>query len=137
MKSSTVEDVISSFPHPVIPTVQVQLDYQTIQAIRKFLQANSWAIDTHLGGGTLGHLGYIIADASYTMIAPKTDYGPALWIIPQAPGRAPFNMDGTEAQICTARHVWEEDVQTYRTCTSMQQALKKSSEFLTPCIWTF
>jgi hypothetical protein len=27
--------------------------------------------------------------------------------------------------ISAARHVWEEDVQTYRTCTSVQQALKK------------
>jgi hypothetical protein len=34
-------------------------------------------------------------------------------------------MDGTVAQISAARHIWEEDVQTYRTCTSMQQALKK------------
>jgi hypothetical protein len=29
------------------------------------------------------------------------------------------------AQISAARHVWEEDVQTYRTYTSVQQALKK------------
>jgi hypothetical protein len=29
------------------------------------------------------------------------------------------------AQISAARHVWEEDVQTYRTCTSIHQALKK------------
>jgi hypothetical protein len=29
------------------------------------------------------------------------------------------------AQISAARHVWEEDVQTYRTCTSVQQVLKK------------
>jgi hypothetical protein len=34
-------------------------------------------------------------------------------------------MDGTAAQISAARHVWEENVQTYRTCTSVQQALKK------------
>jgi hypothetical protein len=34
-------------------------------------------------------------------------------------------MDGTAAQISAARHIWEEDVQTYRTCTSVQQALKK------------
>jgi hypothetical protein len=32
---------------------------------------------------------------------------------------------GTTAQLSAARHVWEEDVQTYRTCTSVQQALKK------------
>jgi hypothetical protein len=34
-------------------------------------------------------------------------------------------MDGTSAQNSAARHIWEEDVQTYRTYTSLQQALKK------------
>jgi hypothetical protein len=34
-------------------------------------------------------------------------------------------MDGTTSQTSAARHVWEEDVQTYRTYTSVQQALKK------------
>jgi hypothetical protein len=28
-------------------------------------------------------------------------------------------------KLSAARHLWEEDVQTYRTCTSVQQALKK------------
>jgi hypothetical protein len=125
MKYAAVEDVMASFPHPVLPTVQGEPDYQTIQATRKFLQANSRAIDTHLGGGTLGHLGLIISDASYAMIAPTTDAGPKLWATPQPPGRAPANTDGTAAQISAARHIWEEDVQTYRTCTSVQHALKK------------
>jgi hypothetical protein len=125
MKYATVEDVIASFTQPVLPTVQGEPDYQTIHAIRKSLQANSRAIDTHLGGGTLGHLGLIVSDASYAMIAPATDAGPKLWIRPQAPGRAPANTDGTAAQISAVRHIWEEDVQTYRTYTSVQQALKK------------
>jgi hypothetical protein len=125
MKYATVEKIIASFPHPVLPTVQGESDYQTIHAIRKSLQANSRAIDTHLGGGTLGHLGLIVSDASYAMIAPETDAGPTLWIIPTAPGRAPANTDGTAAQISAARHIWEENVQTYRTYTSVQQALKK------------
>jgi hypothetical protein len=125
MKYATVEDVIASFPHPVLPTVQGEPDYQTIHAIRKSLQANSRAIDTHFGGGTLGHLGLIVSYASYTMIAPTTDAGPTLWISPQAPGRAPANTDGTAAQNSATRHIWEEDVQTYRTYTSVQQALKK------------
>jgi hypothetical protein len=117
MKYATVEDVIASFPHPVLPTVQGEPDYQTLHATRKFLQANSRAIDTHLGGGTLGHLGLIISDAYYKMISHTTDAGPTLWISPQAPGRAPSNTDGTAAQISA-------DVQTYRTYTSVQQALK-------------
>jgi hypothetical protein len=125
MKYTTFEDVLASFPHPVLPTVEGDPDYQTIHATRKFLQANSRAIDTHLGGGTLGHLGLIILDASYAMIALTTDSGPTLWTTPQAPGRAPANTDGTAAQISAARHIWEEDVQTYQTCTSVQQALKK------------
>jgi hypothetical protein len=125
MKYTTLENVMASFPHPVLPTVQGEPDYQTINATRKFLQANSRAIETHLGGGTLGHLGLIISDASYAMIAPKTVAGPTLWTTPQAPGRAPANTDGTAAQISAARHIWEEDVQTYHTYTSVQQALKK------------
>jgi hypothetical protein len=79
MKYSTVEDIMASFPHPIIPTVEVEPDYQTIHATRKFLQANSRAIDTHLGGGTLGHLGLIISDASYSNIAPPTAESPRLW----------------------------------------------------------
>jgi hypothetical protein len=42
-----------------------------------------------------------------------------------APGRAPATTDGTAAQIRAARHVWEEDVQTYWTYTSVQQAFNK------------
>jgi hypothetical protein len=125
MKYSTVEAVTASFPRPLLPTVQGEPDYQTIHDTRKFLQANSQAIDTHLGGGTLGHLGPIISDAAYAMIATKTNEEATLWVAPDAPGRAPAATDGIAAQISAARHQWEEDVQTYRTCTSVQQALKK------------
>jgi hypothetical protein len=125
MKYAAAENIMSSFPHPLLPTVQGESDYQTIHSTRKLLQANSRAIDTHLGGGTLGHLGLIISDASYAMISPTTEAGPKCRTTPQAPGRAPANKDGTAAQISAARHIWEEDVQTYRTYTSVQQALKK------------
>jgi hypothetical protein len=125
MKYATVKNIMSSFPHPLLPTVQGEPDYQTIHATRKLLQANSRAIDTHLGDGTLGHLGLIISDVSYAMIAPTTEARPKLWTTPQAPGRAPSTTDGTAGQISAARHIWEEDVKTYRTYTSMQQALKK------------
>jgi hypothetical protein len=75
--------------------------------------------------GSLTHLGLIVSDASYTLIAPSTDSGPTLSVSPNAPGRDPANTDGTSAHISAARHIWEEDVQTYRTYTSVQQALKK------------
>jgi hypothetical protein len=125
MKYSTVEDVMASFPRPILPPVEGEPDYQTINATRKFLQANSRAVDTHLGEGTLGHLGLIISDVSYSNIAQPTADVPTFWVSPNAPGRAPATTDGRAAQISAARHVWEEDVQTYRTYTSVQQALKK------------
>jgi hypothetical protein len=98
MKYSTVEDVLASFPHPILPTVEGEPDYQTIHATRKILQANSLAIDTHLGGGNLGHLGLIISYSSYANIAPPTAEEPTLWVTPNAPGRAPATTDGTAAQ---------------------------------------
>jgi hypothetical protein len=131
MKYATVEDVIASFPHPILPTVQGEPDYQTIHAIRKLLQANSRAIDTHLGGGTLGHLGLIVSNASYAMISPATDAGPTLWVSPTAPGRAPGNTDGTSAHISAARHIWEEEVQTYLTYNSVHLAL--TNQITTVC----
>jgi hypothetical protein len=124
MKYATVKDVIASFPKTILPTVQGEQDYQTIHDIQKLLQANSRAIDTHLGGGTLGHLGLLVSDASYAMISPATDAVPKLWVNPTSPGRDPGNTDGTAAQISAARHIWEEEVQTYRTYTSVQQAFK-------------
>jgi hypothetical protein len=125
MKYSTVEDFMVSFPHPILPTVEGEPDFQTTHATRKLLQTNSRAIDTHLGGGTLGHLGLIISDVSFSNIAPPTADAPKLWETPSAPGRAPAITDGTSAQISASHHVWEEDVQTYRTYTSVHQALKK------------
>jgi hypothetical protein len=125
VKYATVEDVMASFPHPVLPAVQGESDYQTIHVTRKFLQVNSRAIETHLGGDNLIHLGLIISDAPYAMIDPTKDAGPTLWTTQPAPGRAPANTDGTAAQISTARHICEEGVQTYRMYTSVQQALKK------------
>jgi hypothetical protein len=125
MKVSTVEDVMASFPNPILPIVEGEPDYQTIHATRKFLQSNARAIDTHLDGGTLGQLGLIISDVSYPNIDPPTAYAPTLWETPNAPGRAPATMDGTASQISAACHLWEEDVQTYRTYTYVQQVLKK------------
>jgi hypothetical protein len=86
MKYATVEDVIASFTHPILPTVQGESYYQTIHVIQKLLQANDRAIDTHWGGG---HLGLIVSDDYYAMVAPATPAGPTLWVNPTSPGRAP------------------------------------------------
>jgi hypothetical protein len=125
MKHTTVEDVISSYPRTILSTVQgggglsIQggADYQFIHAIRKLLQANARAIGTHLGGETLGHLGIIVSVAAYTVVAP-----PHPWENPAAPGRGPEVIAAdTSAQISAAGHLWEENVQIFRTYCTVEQ----------------
>jgi hypothetical protein len=126
MKYAKVEDIAAKFPHTILPTVQGELDYQTIHAIRKLLQANAQSIDTHLGGGALGNLGSIVCDASYAIVSPTGENGPILWVNPTAPGRAPTVIDqGTTAQLSAARHSWEEAVLTFRTYKTVQKSLEK------------
>jgi hypothetical protein len=120
MKYATVEDVISSFPHPVLPSVTGEPDYHTLLAIRKMLRANARSIDTHLGGA-FGHLGIIISDATYEMISPLT-----AWENPEFPGRAPVAIEGggTAAQISAEKHRWEEATNDFKTYNTVQSALK-------------
>jgi hypothetical protein len=125
MNYSSVEDVLASFPRPIVQKVEGEPDYQTIHATRKFLEASSQSIDTHLCGVTLGHVGLIISDAAYSKIYPPTNGEPTVWETPSAHGQAPATTYGMVAQLSAACHIWEEDVRTYQSCTSVQQALKK------------
>jgi hypothetical protein len=70
MKYATIEEIISDFLQPIIPTLQGEADYQTIHAIQKLLQANARAIDTQLEGGALGHLGIIVSVEAYAIFTP-------------------------------------------------------------------
>jgi hypothetical protein len=74
----------------------------------------------------LGHLGLIVSDAAYAIIAPTRENGPVLWTSPIDPGCALEVLDqGMAAQLSAVRHSWEEAVLTYRTFNTVQQALKK------------
>jgi hypothetical protein len=102
MKYATVEDVISSSPHKILPSVTGESDYHTLHAIRRMLCANALSLDTHLGVA-FGHLGVIISDAAYEMISPLT-----AWENPEFPGRAPSAIEGggKAAQISAEKHHW-------------------------------
>jgi hypothetical protein len=101
IRYSTVEDVLASFPHPIIPSVKGEPDYQTIHATRKLLQANYRAIDTHLGGGTLGHLGLIVSDAAHSNIAPPTAEAPTFWTLQGGHQRQRLEQRLKSAQLAT------------------------------------
>jgi hypothetical protein len=50
MNYATLEDIISSSPHPTLPSVTGEPYYHTLRVIRNMLHANARSIDTHLGG---------------------------------------------------------------------------------------
>jgi hypothetical protein len=123
MKYATVEDIIASFPHPVLPSVPGEPDYHSLHATHKMLQANARSIDTHLGGRSFGHLSVIISDIAYEGISPLT-----AWVNPPFPGRDPSAIwgGGTAAQISAAKHRWEEATTAFKTYSTVQSALKKT-----------
>jgi hypothetical protein len=114
-----------------------QPDNQTIHAIRKFLQANARAIYIHLGGGILGHLGLIISDASYVMIAPKTAAGPKLGQDHKPLGGShPTRMEQRSRivpHVTCGRRTFK---LTGRAPPCNRRCRSKSSVFLGRCIWT-
>jgi hypothetical protein len=121
MLHATVEDAIASSPHPILTTVQWEPDYHTIDSIRKLLRANSRPIESHLGGGALGHLGIIVSIATYAHISTAHP-----WENPESPGGAPKESDrDNAAQLLAEHHRWEEDVVIFRTWTNLEQALEK------------
>jgi hypothetical protein len=120
MRYATVEDVIASFPHPILPTIQGEPDYHTIHNVRKLLQANARSIDTHLAGGALGHLGIIVSANAYALVAATTP-----WANPANPGRTPTVVTGTAAELAASRLIWEQDTATFKTWVTVEQALRK------------
>jgi hypothetical protein len=67
----TVDDMITSFPHPTLPRVSSEGNYNELVELRNCLKENFCSIYTLRGGGEYGHLGDIISDAMYTTIAPN------------------------------------------------------------------
>jgi hypothetical protein len=67
-------------------------------------------------------LGIIISVAAYALVAPLHPCEN-----PPTPGRAPAVIDGgAAAQLSAARHLWEENVQTFLPYNTVQQALMKN-----------
>jgi hypothetical protein len=59
----------------------------------------------------LGHLGIIVSDADYAIVAPSPENG----------------VQGAVAQLRSARHVWEEALLGFHTFNTVQQALKNQT----------
>jgi hypothetical protein len=86
----TVDDMITSFPHPTLPCVSSEGNYNELVELRNCLKENFCSIYTLRGGGEYGHLGDIISDMMYTTIAPNSPY-----VVPPNAGPQPIIETGT------------------------------------------
>jgi hypothetical protein len=139
IKYATVEDVFASFLHPILPTVQGEPDYQTIRASRKLPQANARTIDTHLGGGELGHLGLIVSHEVNSIIA-KTGEIDQYFELTQQPqgGHRQFWIREQRHRSAQSDTLGSKPSSpTVHSTRCNKRSRNKSSLFLSQCTWTF
>jgi len=76
MATTTTEtaSMIANFPYPTIPKINGEPSYKTLQEMKNCLRENAVSVHTSLGGGNNGHLGAVVSNAIYAIIAPGTPY---------------------------------------------------------------
>jgi hypothetical protein len=90
-------------------------------SIRKLLRPNVRSIKTNLGGCAIGHLSIILLIMAYAIITSEDP-----WENPEAPVRGPEEInEGKASQLAAERNHWEKVAVTFRTWTTVDQALKK------------
>ena len=72
MANSSKFDFI--FEYPTLTKTLGGLSYQTLKIIKNELKTNAAGIDSDLGGGANGHLGLILTDVEYALVATNTPY---------------------------------------------------------------
>jgi hypothetical protein len=70
----TVDDMIALFPHPTLPRVSAEGNYNELVELRNCMKENFCSIYTIRGGGNYGRLGDLLANTMYATIAPNTPY---------------------------------------------------------------
>jgi hypothetical protein len=76
MAAATLEALIESFPHPMIPPITGMPTYEWITAeVIRPLNANAASIHSKRGGGNLGHLALTISPAVFATL-PTTPFIP-------------------------------------------------------------
>jgi hypothetical protein len=86
----TVDDMITSFPHPTLPRVSAEGNYNELVELRNCLKETFCSVYTIRCGGEYGHLGDILSDTMYATIAPNSPY-----IVPPNVGPQPVIEAGT------------------------------------------
>ena len=84
----SIDDITAKFPVKVLPRIEGEPNYDSIQEMVQMLYGNASSIPTTLGGGAHGHLGLVMSPALYFTIAA------AAYTAPINPGALPHYPNG-------------------------------------------
>jgi hypothetical protein len=116
----TPDELIAAFPNETIPKIEGRPDYESLDSIRKALRENAASVPSTLGGGAFGHVGLVVPDEYYAILAPNEPYEP-----PDNPGAFPdFPAGSTAAQISATERIHKEQMRIYREYLNIETALK-------------
>ena len=62
------------FRHQDLTRIHGEPSFATLRILARELRANAGAVHSTLGGGTLGHIGLLLTNAQYDLLAPGTPY---------------------------------------------------------------
>jgi hypothetical protein len=86
MTASTLDELISGFPHSSLPNVTGEPTFEDLEVIRRLLNTNAMSVVSYEGGGCHGHLGMFMTNEEYFAIAVYVfpvptilDHRPRMW----------------------------------------------------------
>jgi hypothetical protein len=77
------DDIVAKFPNKILPIIDDEPDYGTINNMVQLLYGNAASLPTSLGGGQHGHIGLIMTPLLYTTLSPTP------YTAPNDPGTSP------------------------------------------------
>jgi hypothetical protein len=120
MTASTPDELIAGFPHFSLPKVTGEPTLEDLKVIRRLLNTNAMSVASYEGSGRHEHLGIIMTNEEYFVIA--VDVFP----VPANPGPSSAVVAGmTAAVIAETTRLHREATQVYRTYHNVDQAIKK------------
>ena len=116
----------SIFEYPVLTKINARPTYPSLKTIKNELKANAGKVQCELGGGANGHLGLVLTDAEYALVAPTP------YVRPVHPGPV-VPVGATQIQNTNLRAQYNEELRLFREANAVEEALvKQLSDALPP-----
>jgi hypothetical protein len=120
MTASTPDELIAGLPHSSLPKVTGEPTFKDLKVIRRLPNTNAMSIASYEGGGRHRHLGIIMTNEEYFVIAAD------VFPVPNNPGPSTAVGAGiTASVIAETPRLHREGTQVHRTYHNVDQAIKK------------